>query len=329
MEIYQLKEYQSWYTSIMIYWPLVDSIVVIVGGYYLMKREGMLEWQEGWQLMDYVKDIPVMLKQIFPKKGTSEAEAWKKEKKPLAQPKTEAEKVLLIVKDNLFLAFGVLYTVKVAYNVFASFSIMKLTTGIFSILTCVAIWLIYSSGRKGTLTSSGFTISGVIAWIKVVGHGIIGLGLLMIVGQIDGMLCFVVLVVAALDVYYWWCIADILWTMRTNVMGGCKEINVGKYPIVILVLNVVKQVPGIIMMGAMQLGGSMLSRALYSLEYSSFGDAYSMLGGEMYNMVLGMLEKALGINSNVVMALILAAIPVLEILLLRKLRAYKSEEFAD
>ena len=49
----------------------------------------------------------------------------------------------------------------------------------------------------------------------------------------------------------------------------------------------------------------------------------------MYNMVLGMLEKALGINSNVVMALILAAIPVLEILLLRKLRAYRSEEFAD
>ena len=35
MEIYQLKEYQSWYTSIMIYWPLVDSIVVIVGGYSL------------------------------------------------------------------------------------------------------------------------------------------------------------------------------------------------------------------------------------------------------------------------------------------------------
>ena len=329
MEIYQLKEYQSWDTSIMIYWPLVDSIVVIVGGYYLMKREGMLEWQEGWQLMDYVKDIPVMLKQVFPKKGTSEAEAWKKEKKPLAQPKTEAEKVLLIVKDNLFLAFGVLYTVKVAYNILASFSIMKLTTGIFSILTCVAIWLIYSSGRKGTLTSSGFTISGVIAWIKVVGHGLIGLGLLMIVGNIDGMLCLVVLVVAALDVYYWWCIANILWTMRKNVMGGCQEINVGKYPIVILVLNVVKQVPGIIMMGAMQLGGNMLLHALYNLEYSSFGDTYSMLGGEMYNMVLGMLEKALGINSNVVMALILAAIPVLEILLLRKLRAYRSEEFAD
>ena len=102
MEIYQLKEYQSWNTSIMIYWPLADSNVVVVGGYYLMKREGMLEWQEGWQLMDYVKDIPVMLKQVFPKKGTSEAEAWKKEKKPLAQPKTEAEKVLLIVKDNLF-----------------------------------------------------------------------------------------------------------------------------------------------------------------------------------------------------------------------------------
>ena len=83
------------------------------------------------------------------------------------------------------------------------------------------------------------------------------------------------------------------------------------------------------MMGAMQLGGNMLLHALYNLEYSSFGDTYSMLGGEMYNMVLGMLEKALGINSNVVMALILAAIPVLEILLLRKLRAYRSEEFAD
>ena len=161
------------------------------------------------------------------------------------------------------------------------------------------------------------------------GHGLIGLGLIMIVGNIDGMLCLGVLVVAALDVYYWWCIANILWTMRKNVMGGCQEINVGKYPIVILVLNVVKQVPGIIMMGAMQLGGNMLLHALYNLEYSSFGDTYSMLGGEMYNMVLGMLEKALGINSNVVMALILAAIPVLEILLLRKLCAYRSEEFAD
>lgn len=328
MEIYQIKEYQSWNTSIMTYWPLIDSIVVVVGGFYLMKYEGMLEMQEGWLLQDYLKDIPIMLKKVFPKKGTIEAEAWKKDQEILVQPKTEKEKILFIVKDNIFLAFGVLYTVKVAYNVLGSFSFLKLVTGIFPILTCVAIWLVYSSGRKGMLTSSGFTISGVIAWIKVVGHGLIGFILMAVAGKVNAGLCLAVLAIAVLDVYYWWCIANVLWTMRKNVMGQTAEIKVGMYPIVILILNVIKQVPGLILAGTMAFGSSILN-SLYQFEYSNFGGIYDMLGRDAFNMAISMLEKALGINSNVLMALVMVAIPVLEILLLRKIRAYKSEEFSD
>lgn len=88
---------------------------------------------------------------------------------------TRALETVCVIGGNLFLAFAILYSLLLVYDIFSGFSIFKIFFSIFSILTCAGIWMAYSSVKTNSPSSAGFTMVFVIMIIKIVGITLLGL----------------------------------------------------------------------------------------------------------------------------------------------------------
>lgn len=341
INIQRLAQYQYWNNSSSSYLPVIGALLVAFGCYFVMKKEDMLE-QGGKSFSEIIKEIPQVLQMILqndsheikpPKPGQVQ-------KSPV-DLKSEGEKILYVIKSNIFLLFCVLYTVNLAYEIFSSFAFFKLVTGIFSIFICVAIWMIYWNGRKEILDATGFTIVNGITGIRLFFRVAIWAILLIIaISAGTGAASYIlILIIAAFDIGYWYSLSKLFSVMKADAKGENTEVTAGMYPVFILGINAVVRCitlawSSFLQMTANQITGTMNQ---YGDTASSYvGQIFSMLGlgyGYGYSQssdiiqsflspITEWIQSTLGFSQNPLIMVIAVAIPILEILLLIKIRSY-------
>ena len=351
ISIQRLAAYQYWESSFSNYWPIIFALLIAFACYYLMKKEDMLEVPEGVTFMENVKRIPDVLRFIFSKDGTVKMgenpvhkdtnKAERPHKDPV-KPGSEAEKVVFVINNSVFLIFGILYTVNLVCNVFYSFSFFKLLTSLFTILTCVAIWIIYSNGRKGVLDATGFSM---ICGINTFRLGVrVLISVLILIGAISAELgagiYFLIFIIALLDLGYWYSIGNTFSSMKANAKGQMVEVTAGIYPIIILCINTVIKLGILGWASFLQSTANGITSTLnqYGNTTSSlFGELSSYLGfgyGYGYsqsssivqaflNPIIEWIQNTLGFSGqSFIIMLIAVALPVLEIILLVRVRSY-------
>lgn len=337
------------------YLPIVGVILVAAAGYYLMKKEGLLYKKDGWATKDYITAIPSDLHMlVFPNDDDS-GNGMDTGKKGLAEffqslggentneLRTENDKILFVVGDSIFLFLSSLYTVNLLYSLFSSFSFLKLFTNILSILMSIAMWRIYFNSRKGSLDAAGFSIASGITWIQTAAH-IAGGIVLLVASIVAGPLVFLaILIIFILDICYWISISKILSAMKANAKKGWKAVTAGIYPVFILGCYTASKCISFIWACMKQSAADSINGSLnqYGNTASSFvGDLFAGYGlgfnngysisssgiRSILNPITGWIQDKLGFSENPVIMLIGIAIPVLEILLLLKIRSCQSAE---
>lgn len=343
--IQKISRYEYWAgTSSTRYYSIVGAVLTIILCWYTMKKEDMLCPSENESIIQILKEIPQILQSIFSDKETGidiQEEKKIKQKSPaIIRPKTESEKILLVICSNTFLIFGILYTINIAGEILLSFEFFKLITGFLSIMVSIAIWMIFYYGKKGNLDGTGFSIVNGVMLIRFVIRVVICLILIsvaIIAGAGIGE-CILLLIIMSLDLYYWWSIWKIFNSMKQNSKGFSEEVFVGIYPIFILSISVFGKVIMFAIASFMQSTAEQLTGTL-----NQYGDTVSSLAGILTNMLgLGYgygwgqssefiqsilqpinegIMGAFGYNKDPIFMMIDIVIPVLEILLLIKFRS--------
>lgn len=310
--------------------------------YYLMKQENMLTEQKG-AFLDIIKEIPTALQMVLTnkasrtvnhsKKGSSTAGAATKVS---AVAGSTSGKIVALVTENAFLIFAILYTVNLVYTVFVPFDMMNLITSIFSILMCVAMWMIYMDAKKGVLNKNGFSIANIVATIRLIMRAVL-CGILLITSAVARSLEMAVLVVIAAFFLmgYWWCLRNMFYSMNLTAKGEESEVTVGIYPIIVsgilAAYKFIQLISAIIMQkiansltsgitgASNSLVGGVLSN--FGLE-SVLGDTASSLTNSFLSPITEGIQKTLGFKSNPLIMLVAVAIPVMEIMLLHRVRKF-------
>lgn len=341
INIQRLARYEYWSNSSSSYLPVIGALLVAFGCYFAMKKEEMLEQGEE-SFSEIIKEIPQTLQMILQNNSheIKPPKPGKVQKSPV-DLKSEGEKILYVIKSNIFLLFCILYTINLAYGIFSSFAFFKLVTGIFSIFICVAVWMIYGNGRKGILDATGFTIISGITVIRLFFRVAIWAILLIIaISAGTGAASYILLlIIAAFDIGYWYSLSKLFSVMKADAKGANTEVSAGMYPVFILGINVV--IRGItlawssfLQMTANQITGTM----------NQYGDAASSYVGQIFSMfgldygygysqssdiiqyflspITEWIQSTLGFSQNPLIMVIAVAIPILEILLLIKIRSY-------
>lgn len=351
INIQRMASYQYWESSFSNYWPIIFALLIAFACYYLMKKEDMLEVPEGTTFVENVKRIPDALRAVFLKDETVKTgENWghkdtnktaKPQKDPV-KPGSEAEKVVFVVNNTVFLVFGILYTINLVCNVFYSFSFFKLFTSLFTILTCVAIWMIYSNGRKGVLDATGFSLICGINTFRLVLRVIISVIILIgaISAELGAGIYLLIFIIALVDLGYWYSIGNTFSSMKANAKGQLVEVTAGIYPILILCINSVIKLGILGWASFLQATANGITSTLnqYGNATSSlFGELSSYLGfgyGYGYSQsssivqaflspIIEWIQNTLGFSGQGLITMVIAvALPILEIILLVRVRSY-------
>ena len=340
INIQRLAQYQYWNNTSSSYLPVIGTLLVAFGCYFLMKKEEMLE-ENKKPFSEIVREIPEMLQMIL---NNSSHEIKPREKKVPKSPvnlNSEGEKILCVIKSNIFLIFCALYTINLAYEIFSSFAFFKLVTAIFSIFMCVAIWMIYWNGRNEILDATGFAIVSGITSIRLgVRIAIWVIILLIAISAGTGAASYVlVLIFAAFDIGYWCSLSKLFSVMKADAKGENTEVSAGMYPIFILGINTVTRCIVLAWSSFLQMTANRITGTMNQYgdaSSSSVGQIFSMFGldyGYGYsqssdiiqsflNPITEWIQNTLGFSQNPMIMVIAVAIPILEILLLIKVRSY-------
>lgn len=342
INIQRIARYEYLSGSSSKYLSIVGAVITVAVCWYAMKQEDMLKPIESSTFMQTVREIPGTLRSIFDGNSTVQFSNSNinikslKLSNPIEKPETEGEKILFIVCSNMFLALNVLYTINIAYDIFSSFAFFKLITEFFSIMTCIAIWMIFYNGRKGVLDAAGFSIVKTITFIRFIVCVLISLLLLSIV-MLAGAgvgICLLVAVCMLVELYYWWSIWKLFSSMHQNAKGVKTEICAGIYPIFVLGINAIIKAGSFAVASFMQFTANNITGLLN--QYSD--DTYwaneilmDALGNEwgissevlraIIKPVNEWIQSTLGFSQSPIIMIIVIAIPIIEILLLVKLRS--------
>ena len=139
INIQRLARYEYWSNSSSSYLPVIGALLVAFGCYLAMKKEEMLE-QGKESFSEIIKEIPQTLQMILQNNSheIKPPKPGKVQKSPV-DLKSEGEKILYVIKSNIFLLFCILYTINLAYGIFTSIAYNKLKTRIFTIFIYMAI----------------------------------------------------------------------------------------------------------------------------------------------------------------------------------------------
>lgn len=347
INIQRMVRYEYWSGSSAKYLSIAGTVVTVVICWYAMKKEDMLLPVESGNFVQTAKEIPRVLRNIFSGNGSTQNGHFENREKTLKQPKTvirpgtEGEKILLAVCSNIFLILGVLYTVNIVFGIFSSFAFFKLVTGFLSIMMCIAIWMIYYNGKKGILDGTGFSIVNGVTLIRFIVRIVISLILIIIAASAGAGVggCLILALVMALDLYYWWSIWKMFHSMQRNTRGITEEVHAGIYPIFILGINVFIKVALFAFASFMQATADNLTGTLnqYGNSASSAAGMFTNMLGLGYGLGWGQssefiqsilqpineaIQESLGYSQNPFLMIVAIVIPVLEILLLIKLRSF-------
>lgn len=342
IKIQRTASYQYSERSFSDYLPIAGALLLAFACYYLMKQEDMLDASENTGFVENVKRIPEVFCALISRDGsikTGKNKVRKPQKDPV-KPGSEAEKIIFVVNNLVFLIFGILYTVNLVYNMIYSFSLFKLVTCLFTILTCIAIWLIYSNSRKGSLDVTGFALIYGINIFRMIIRIIISVFMVIVAISANSVWAtFLVIVFAVFDLLYWYSLNKTFSGMRAIAKGYVAKVRAGIYPIVILCINSVIKLGMLGWASFLQTTANGITSTLnqYGNETSSlFGELSYYLGlgygfgygqsssiiQSFLNPIIEWVQSTLGYSQSVIIMVIAVVIPILEIILLVKIRSY-------
>lgn len=252
---------------------------------------------------------------------------------------------LSVIGGNLFLAFAIVYSLLLAYDIISGFSIFKIIFSIFSILTCTGIWLAYSSVKTNNPSSTGFTMVFTILIIRIVGVSILGLGIMVggaiawsaydtgiAIGWVIGLL----LVMAILLAYYI-TLAKTIESLGKAARGERGGISTYIYSMVGLGFLAFRKLLNLI--GSLILAATAreITNGMYGygndfssyigqlfneagLGYSYGYQASSSLAQSVIKPLADWIQKTLGFSTNPLILIAAVAMPVLEIIILVQIR---------
>ena len=253
---------------------------------------------------------------------------------------------LAVIGGNLFLAFAILYSLLLVYDIFSGFSIFKIFFSIFSILTCAGIWMAYSSVKTNSPSSAGFTMVFVIMIIKIVGITLLGLAV-----TVGGAIAWAAydtgiaigwaigcLVVVLITLAYYVTLGKTVEDLSKAAKGGRNGISTYIYSMVGLGFLAFRKLLTLIWSLALAATARGITNGMYGygndfssyieqlfeeagLGYSYGYRASSSLTQSMIRPLADWIQKTLGLSTNPLILIAAVAMPILEIIILVQIRA--------
>lgn len=239
---------------------------------------------------------------------------------------TPQEKVLVgILSNTLYLIFCIVFTANIVFNVFLGFSFTKLIGQVIPIIMCVGFWMMYCNMAEYEKGSN--IISKTMAFLLGLRIALYVLLLIALIAMKANVWAYVILIVfAAIDMGYWYSLHATFSNLTKLGRGIRVMVTAGIYPIIVLVLNVVGKVISFLFASVMQgvLSGIIGSYGsiydLYDYGYYGYDDSARYMQAVM-DMVTQMVQSVLGFTQNPFIVISAIAVPVLEIMLLSKIRS--------
>lgn len=244
---------------------------------------------------------------------------------------TGQESVLVgILASPIYLIFCILYTANIAFSVFTGFSIFNIIGQIIPILVCIGFWKMYCNKAEYERGSNIISILlNIFLVIRIVLYVIFLFVLFATISPKDGWWLYLILVlIAALDLGYWYSLHATFSKLTKLGRGSRIMVTAGIYPIIVLIIGAIQKVFSF--MGA--LGSRGAANGIYAIivqlfdEMGYYGYGYGDEAKYM-DMVLSMIQSALGLRQNLFGLVIAAAVPIVEIVLLCKIRSSSKQVY--
>ena len=274
---------------------------------------------------DAVKGVVDSGKEAYRNSQSSRANAENMANKKFVTPQ---EKSLVgILSNTLYLVFCIVFTANIVFNVFLGFSFVKLVGQTIPIILCVGFWMMYCNRAEYDKGSNVISKTmAVLLGLRIALYVILLLALIAMKANIWAYL--ILIVFAAIDMGYWYSLHATFSNLTKLGRGVRVVVTAGIYPIIVLVLNVIGRVISFLSASIMQ---SVLSGifsgygSLYDLyDYGYYGYGYDDSARYMQavmNMITNMIQNILGFTQNPLVMICAIAVPVLEIMLLSKIRS--------
>lgn len=350
LQVIMLLQYSAFINSAALsFVAIIITILGVVLCYYLMQAEGMILTQEQKSLQQIITEIPAALRNLISQgqatsRGTSGGKRTVNSHRPV-MPNTLRGQTIYFISGGLFLAFCILYTLELVYDVVLNFSYLALIMNVFCILSCVAIWLLYYGSKKNELHTTALSIITVITYIKL-GLNIalvVGIIILLIVSEVDIASILVIFAILLLDIGYWYSLGATFFDAKKFSTGEKNYIKVRIYPIIVKGLRVAVQVIGFIIAAILQYFANTLTDSIHQGQQdisSSLGALFDNpildefgLGSEYWydkaysatdyfvQPIVQWIQDVLGFSKNPIFMIIAIAITVIEIILFSKMRS--------
>lgn len=312
----------------------VLSILSIFGCYFLMDASDMIDKMERKSVVQIVKETPGVIVNII---SRNETRAFYPNY--LNPMENEVKKLLA---GNLFLALCLLYTINLFSEVVLNFTWYGLVLSVFSILTCVSMWLLYSKSKQNMFHTTGINILLVVNYIKLVAAIVVCVILdIIFVPAILGtssdedvgyalLTILIIFLIEALWIGYIWLITRIFSDGKQFALRQRGNIRVSLYPVVIIGISVFGKVVVFLIkayidsisnqvIGSINQFGEDTSSSIGSL-FDMFGlgdEAYgasSSLYGNLTGPITGWIGETFGFSQNPIFMLTVIAFAVLEMI---------------
>lgn len=331
----------------------IAAIMVAAGiCYYMMKKNDFIVFGENETLLHVFQNVPWALDQAIngPNSKKEKVDKTVKEKKRYivedSLPKGQLQAVLL---SKSFIVFAVIYTVNLGINVFTDFSIFKIAFQIFPVLFCIGIWMIYSNRYNETMSSTGFSMVNVVftieLWLRIVAMVVIIIAIIaMDLEDVGVSLIFCTTIIMLLDTFYWWSLRKTAVSIKNIAIDNyqCFGMETSLYVIFVLILQTIIKSVGFLWACYMQNLANTLNGTLnqYGEEANSiagyitdmlglgYGFGYGTASGVVNSLlapVTAWIQNTFGFSQNPLVMLLGIAVPVSSIVLLFKIRSYKTK----
>lgn len=238
---------------------------------------------------------------------------------------TPQEKSLVgILGNTLYLVFCIVFTANIAFTVFWGFSFMKLIGQTIPIIMCIGFWMMYcnmAEYEKGSNVIS--KTMAVLLGLRIALYAILLIALIAM--KADVVVYIILIVFAVIDLGYWYSLHATFSSLTKLGRGIRVVVTAGIYPIIVLVLKVIGNVISFLSASIMQgiLSGIFSSYGdLYDYGYYDYGyDESAKYMQTVMNAAINMMQSVLGFTQNPFIMITAIAVPVLEIMLLSKIRS--------
>ncbi len=341
LQIIMLLQYSAFINSSAL--SLVAIVITVLGVvlcYYLMQAEGMILTQEQKSLQQIITEIPAVLRNLISQgqatsRGTSGGKRNGNPHRPV-MPNTLRGQTVYFISGGLFLAFCILYTLELVYDVVLNFSYLALIMSIFRILYCAAIWVLYYNSRKNELSTTAFSIITATTYIKMVLWIALPIFTLIfsIVEQLEIETILGWAVICLLIVGYWYSLAATFSDAKKFSMGEKGYIKVRIYPIIIKGFSVVGQFIWLMIVASIRDTIDQFRNGI--VNFSDYADGLLEGSGSIAEIILAMLDidpneyigkyvepvlQAIEAIFNPISVIISIAITVIAIILFSKMRS--------